>query len=811
MNFESIKIGFLNYLEEKSKDVNEKPIENTEISIFLYSDEFKDYLVQEVGADVSIFSKSINEIMSMDIVNGKLVENKDENSDSFEKEDDKPEQNNTPVGTIPAPVEGGEGAGTVQTGNDATQVEQSAGTTVDGAETGEDVDENSMMTSALNDIFSNEKVINTLDVDQNGELNEEEINAFLSGIANPENNGNITYDDLAQAVQSIQNGTFEIPAVSTESGNNVINRLLDKVYANKTVIKTLDLDGDGELNDAEKAKFEEFIKGYSDDGDELTEADIKRAFDEIMEGSFSYDTDLEEKSEEIDIEVEEEMQERAQAAEAESNPQGTQTVSPSTSGVSGVSSPRGTTASANSFSNSNAVSEKTIDNMTLEELQSEKTTKEADIKEAEEGVKEVYSGDNEAVKAAQEEYEAAEETYDEVFEKAFEEALEENEDLEKDLDKQREENLDAISAKENEINDINMQITDQESAVSDQEAVVSADESNLAALKSSLSALKGQTSDDETVQAEINAKISQLNAEIAEAETKLNNDKEKLNELKDGLNTLKNETLKTAEEELNELEEKRSEIEEKIKTQVMNFCSEEVKQQLQEAMDNFNEAKENVNTVKEEQAAAARQNLEEVKSTEPTLEQINEKINEKKAEETKKEYSVSEYDFDFELNLSDSQKSALEKFKSNWEENKEKYEEVEEATGMPDELIAAIHWRESGGNFDTYLHNGQKLGTVTTIVPKGVYFEDWTEAAIDAVTNYGGNIANIEEGNLDTYYEYAERYNGLGYRNKGLPSPYVWAGTDNYSKGKYVADGQFDPNAVDQQLGVAVMLRALLE
>jgi hypothetical protein len=52
-------------------------------------------------------------------------------------------------------------------------------------------------------------------------------------------------------------------------------------------------------------------------------------------------------------------------------------------------------------------------------------------------------------------------------------------------------------------------------------------------------------------------------------------------------------------------------------------------------------------------------------------------------------------------------------------------------------------------------------------------------------------------------------YNGLGYANKGLPSPYVWAGTDQYTTGKYVADGVFDPNAVDRQLGCAGLLMAM--
>jgi lysozyme family protein len=46
----------------------------------------------------------------------------------------------------------------------------------------------------------------------------------------------------------------------------------------------------------------------------------------------------------------------------------------------------------------------------------------------------------------------------------------------------------------------------------------------------------------------------------------------------------------------------------------------------------------------------------------------------------------------------------------------------------------------------------------------------------------------------------------LGYAVRGRPSPYVWASTDQYTKGKYVADGHYDPNAVDHQLGCAALL-----
>jgi lysozyme family protein len=51
-----------------------------------------------------------------------------------------------------------------------------------------------------------------------------------------------------------------------------------------------------------------------------------------------------------------------------------------------------------------------------------------------------------------------------------------------------------------------------------------------------------------------------------------------------------------------------------------------------------------------------------------------------------------------------------------------------------------------------------------------------------------------------------EEYNGLDYAACGRPSPYVWASTNQYTKGKYVADGHYDPNAVDHQLGCAALL-----
>jgi lysozyme family protein len=147
------------------------------------------------------------------------------------------------------------------------------------------------------------------------------------------------------------------------------------------------------------------------------------------------------------------------------------------------------------------------------------------------------------------------------------------------------------------------------------------------------------------------------------------------------------------------------------------------------------------------------------------------------------------------------------------EANRARYEVVSKATGVPWDVIGVIHYRESSNHFGGVLHNGQKIigtGKKTTLVPKGRGpFSTWEQAAIDALSNCHPYLARNKDWSIGTTLDKLEAYNGLGYRNKGLPSPYLWAGTDQYQKGKYVADGKYDPNHMDQQLGVAAILMKL--
>jgi lysozyme family protein len=141
--------------------------------------------------------------------------------------------------------------------------------------------------------------------------------------------------------------------------------------------------------------------------------------------------------------------------------------------------------------------------------------------------------------------------------------------------------------------------------------------------------------------------------------------------------------------------------------------------------------------------------------------------------------------------------------------------------GIPAKLVATLHWRESTGDFGTYLHQGDPLGKAAVHEPDHAHngvpiFNEWEPAAEHALGMKAGikKSYKIDQNTTDeaALASYAERYNGLGYHNyHAMASPYVFAGTDQYSKGKYRSDGAggWDPNYKDTQLGVVPMLRQL--
>lgn len=152
---------------------------------------------------------------------------------------------------------------------------------------------------------------------------------------------------------------------------------------------------------------------------------------------------------------------------------------------------------------------------------------------------------------------------------------------------------------------------------------------------------------------------------------------------------------------------------------------------------------------------------------------------------------------------------------------KARYQSVEAKTRVPWAVVAVIHERESSQSWQASLAQGDPWGEVSIHVPKGRGpFPSWEAAAADALVICPPHAAHWTDWTIGGALTLLEEYNGLGYaagpvdhhtghRYPPQPSPYVWASTNQYHSGKYIADGHFDPHAIDHQIGCAALLNRM--
>lgn len=144
---------------------------------------------------------------------------------------------------------------------------------------------------------------------------------------------------------------------------------------------------------------------------------------------------------------------------------------------------------------------------------------------------------------------------------------------------------------------------------------------------------------------------------------------------------------------------------------------------------------------------------------------------------------------------------------------KTRYASVGNQLKIPWFLVAVIHNMESSCNFNAHLHNGDPLTDFTVHVPAGRPQTgsppfSWEESAMDALA--GEKFTTWTDWSLPGLLYKLERYNGWGYRKRGYATPYLWSFSNHYTKGKFVKDGVFDPDATSRQVGAAVILKRML-
>lgn len=148
--------------------------------------------------------------------------------------------------------------------------------------------------------------------------------------------------------------------------------------------------------------------------------------------------------------------------------------------------------------------------------------------------------------------------------------------------------------------------------------------------------------------------------------------------------------------------------------------------------------------------------------------------------------------------------------------NQGRYAAAVAGTNVPWWFIAVVHAMECSLRFDQHIHNGDPLTARTVRVPRGHPPTgsppfSWEVSARDSITYE--KLDKVTDWSLTSILFHWHRYNGINneYKRRGIPTPYLWSGSQHYRKGKYVKDGVFDSEAVSAQAGAAVILRALVD
>lgn len=142
-------------------------------------------------------------------------------------------------------------------------------------------------------------------------------------------------------------------------------------------------------------------------------------------------------------------------------------------------------------------------------------------------------------------------------------------------------------------------------------------------------------------------------------------------------------------------------------------------------------------------------------------------------------------------------------------------------------FVAVVSVREYGGPgpkgaaWDKQLAQGDPLSECSTHEPRGrgpflnhpsdnALNNSWVRGCLDALIDCAPHAALWHDWSAGGTATIFEEYNGLGYAMRGVPSAYVWSGSDQYISGKYVADHMYSPNTRDVQEGCMPILRRMM-
>lgn len=475
-------------------------------------------------------------------------------------------------------------------------------------------------------------------------------------------------------------------ADNTEEAEETVDSLLNKIFNDPKGIKALDQeDNNGKLSDSEKNKFIEYVKNNNK---EIDIEDLKKAYDNILNGKNNITTDGKlDYSKDLDGDlIEQETTNDAQASSTEDSADNTDSASDSASDSTSKSSasPKSSktnnssgggndspssTPSGNDTTNNTTGDSSGIDkNVSLDKLKKQKADLEKNNTIAQESFENAKLNCENNITEKKEAVGNKQKALDEA-QKAYENAMNEDDYFKtpegEELKKNIEENLKAIAEKEEEEKNKILEISNKESALIDAqnntltkqaelnqaEYDYTVAQNKVKTLKDIRSKIQDQITDDsgsdkldqiqnEIIQAEIELKEAQKAKETAEKNLETAKEQEK---------RIENE-LKTASEELAEI----SKNLETLKTKKDEYASqvdENCNQATIQAKNNYTKAKEELDVAQDALADSVGEKVEALNKAQEPIKENREKINEldklikeKEAEEKSKDYDKNKED-----------------------------------------------------------------------------------------------------------------------------------------------------------------------
>ena len=395
----------------------------------------------------------------------------------------------------------------------------------------------------------------------------------------------------------------------TDEENNFFKEYLNEFLQNEDVKNAIDADKNGELSDEEIDNFFKQIAGNDGNADDISLTDIQNAYEKIKDGSF------------VLGEAGAGTESAEETTTPETTPTDTTTETQDTTPTAPVNPGNNTGGGGYTPKNNGGDQPKADDkvsykNMSLSELQTKKSEKQAEIDKSREAINDVYSGRNKAVSEAQ--------TTADEQKKLYETAVSEDKKLTEEQKKAITDNETAIADKKTEVSAAQQLSNETQGKINKTDNEIKDLDSTLTALNESKTKLESQKDDDPEKQAEINSKLEAVKAKITEV-TQQKTDKE-----------AEKKQLETDKQAYDDIAtEKQGELD-KLKEARATLTA-DASDETKTALENYEKAEAAVETTRASELKTAEANL---KTLETDFDELNVALREKQAAETKKEYKA---------------------------------------------------------------------------------------------------------------------------------------------------------------------------